>query len=414
MERDIILSRLLEKYERSKHLLEPGASSRRVMLRVERKELPEYQYQNAAIRDEFNRAAEELAREGLVSAEWVKNRPVLSAVALNLEAVERCYQAAGRTHPRARAERVAEKVQAGLAHVDTPWIADWRDEVCERARNIYAVPHFCKKDPAVLPELLTALAQYDALRGEPVTMRAFSSRCYHDSKRFERNVREIFLEIARSRHPGLAEACEQSGLGVRDQLAYLGIYARPELYELSGRCALTTETGRLHVDAVWPFGIALPSTAVDAVRSIDLSGTGRVVFIENKTNYDEFLLSELDAGTLAVYHGGFLSPQKRKLFVKIAQALPEGAQAFFWADIDLGGFRMFSQLQALIPGLLPLRMGGEDVTAYRENGLPRSQEYLDRLAQTLESGDFPLFEGAIQRILEYGVTIEQEIFLGNR
>lgn len=72
---------------------------------------------------------------------------------------------------------------------------------------------------------------------------------------------------------------------------------------------------------------------------------------------------------------------------------------------------MFSQLQGLIPGLLPLRMGGEEVAAYRGNGLPHSREYLERLAQALENGDFPLFAGAIQRILEYGVTIEQEAFL---
>ena len=145
-----------------------------------------------------------------------------------------------------------------------------------------------------------------------------------------------------------------------------------------------------------------------------MSHIHKVVFIENKTNYDEFLLSELDADTFAIYHGGFLSPQKRKLFTKIAQAVPEGAQVFFWADIDLGGFRMFTQLQALIPGLLPLRMSGEDVAAYRENGLPRSQKYLERLVQALENGEFPLLDGAIRRILEHGVTIEQEIFLGNR
>lgn len=411
MERDIILSRLLDKYERSKHMLEPGASSRRVMLRVDKEELPEYQYEEADVRDGFNRAAGELAREGLAFIEWVKDRPVLSAVVLNLEAVERCYQSAGRMNPRVQAERVAGKVQAELANVDTPWVADWRDEVCEKAQNKYAIPRFCKKDMVFLSELLTALVQYDALRGEPVTMRAFSSRCYHNSKFFERNVRETFLKIARSHCPGLTEACEQSDLSIRDQFAYLGIYARPELYELSGKCVLTTETGSIHVDSVWPFGIALPSTAIDSIQAITLSGISRIVFIENKTNYDEFLLSELDARTLAVYHGGFLSPQKRKLFIKIAEAVQEGAQVFFWADIDLGGFRMFSQLQALIPRLLPLRMSGEDVAAYRRNGLPRPQEYLERLAQALENGDFPLFDDAIQRILEYGVTIEQEAFL---
>lgn len=410
----MILSCLLDKYEKSKHLSEPGTSNCRVMLWVDKKELPEYRYQEAQVRYAFNRASEELERGKFISAEWVKGRPVLSALVLNLEALDRCYQTAGRTYPRAWAEQVAGEVQAELAHVETHWIAVWRDEVCMKARSTYAVPQFCKKDAELLPDLLTALKQYDVLRGEPVTMRAFSGRWYHDSKWFDRNIREVFLDIARKYCPELVETCEQDDMGVQDQLAYLGIYARPELYELSGKCVLATETGSVRVDVVWPFGIALPSTAVDSIQSIDLNDIRKVVFIENKTNYDEFLLSKLDSDTFAVYHGGFLSPQKRKLFTKIAQAVPDGAQVFFWADIDLGEFQMFTQLWALFPGVLPFRMSGEDVAAYRESGLPRSRKYLERLAQALEKGEFPLFDGAIRRILEHGVTIEQEIFLGNR
>lgn len=41
-EQGVILNRLLDKYENSKHLSEPGTSTRRVMLRVGKKELPEY------------------------------------------------------------------------------------------------------------------------------------------------------------------------------------------------------------------------------------------------------------------------------------------------------------------------------------------------------------------------------------
>ena len=394
MERDIILFHLLDKYEKSKHLLEPGVSNRRVMLRVDKKELPEYQYQEAETRDTFNRAAEELERDGLIGVEWVKGRPVLSAVILNLAQVDRCYQTTGRVHPRQQAQLVAEMIQAALAQAEIPWIAAWRDEMCVKARSAYSVPNFCKKDTVFLSELLSALVQYDALCGQPVTMRTFSSRCYHDSKYFERSIRDSFLTIARSYHRELAEACERGDMGVRDQLACLGIYARPELYELSGRCVLTTEIGSIHVDA-------------------DLSGIRRVVFIENKTNYDEFLLSELDADTLAVYHGGFLSPQKRKLFAKLADAIPRQAQVFFWADIDLGGFQMFSRLQVLFPRLLPLRMSGEDVAVHWKNGLSRSEEYLEQLKQALERREYPLFGDAIQKILEYGVTIEQEIFLGD-
>lgn len=81
-EQGVILNRLLDKYENSKHLSEPGTSTRRVMLRVGKKELPEYIYEDAAIRDSYNEAALELEKQHLVQLEWVKARPVLSTVIL--------------------------------------------------------------------------------------------------------------------------------------------------------------------------------------------------------------------------------------------------------------------------------------------------------------------------------------------
>lgn len=409
MERNIILIRLLDKYEKSKHLLEPGRSNRRVMLRIEKKELPEYKHETASIRDAFNRAARGLEQEQLISIEWLKGRPVISGIVLHLDQVECCYQITGRIHPRRQAEIVAQMAQSALAGVETPWIASWREGLCENARRTYMVPGYCKKDTVFLSKLLSALTQYESLRGEPITMRAFSSKCYHNSKTFEREVRDTFLRIAEKYHTGLMETCEHTKMGVRDKLAYLGIYARPELYEFSGRCTVTTQAGTIDIGAVYPYGIALPSTAVDSIAEIDLSSIQKIVFIENKTNYDEYLISELEPDTLAIYHGGFLSPQKRKLVLKIAGAACESTSVFFWADIDLGGFQMFAHLQQLIPSLQPMRMSGEDVALLWQNGLKRSEEYLEHLGQIQPV--YPIFDDAIQEILKRGVTIEQESFL---
>lgn len=41
----------------------------------------------------------------------------------------------------------------------------------------------------------------------------------------------------------------------------------------------------------------------------------------------------------------------------------------------------------------------------------RSKEYLSELAADLKSGRYLLFKDAIEKILSYGVTIEQETFL---
>ena len=408
-EQSVILNRLLDKYENSKHLSEPGTSTRRVMLRIEKKELPEYLYEDAAIRDSYNEAALELEKQHLVQLKWVKGCPVLSAVMLCLDRIIPCYAAAERVHPRVRAKQVSDAVRIALAGVAVPWIMAWKEDVCKSADEQMKVPAFCKKDDASLRDLLGALRGYAALSGS-ITMRAFSSKCFSDTKYFERNVRDLFLTIARKYDTELALACDENKLGEREQLAFLGIYARPELYELAGNCTIQTSQGSICIGAA-PYGLALPSTLVDFIMEIDLTAIRSITFIENKTNYDAYVMSEKQPEELVVYHGGFLSPKKKRLIASIAHAASETTKIRFWADIDTGGSRMFRHLQELIPSLTPMRMSGEFVDSFHEYGLARSEEYLSSLRIDMENGKYPLFQDAIEQILDYGVTIEQETFL---
>lgn len=411
MKQSLLLSHLLDKYENSKHLTHPGTSSRRVMLRIEKHEFPEYAYEDAQIRDTWNDVVNDLETRGLISAQWVYGRPVLSNVILNLEHLSECYRLTGRTHPKELAQTVMERMTTRLSGVTTDWILAWRDDICHQAKETFRVPSYCKKDLAPLDQLLTAFVVYDSLAGESITMRAFSGKCYQNTKTFEREVRDTFVRIASTYCAGLIEACEQSEMSEREQLAYLGIYARPELYELAGNCIIHTEQGDISVAAAAPYGLALPSPGVDAIQSFDMGAIQKLIFIENKTNYDEFVLSELRPRELVVYHGGFLSPQKRKFFKKMAAVLQNQIETVFWADIDLGGFQMFERLKAIFPTLTPMRMSAEDVTAHHGTGLVRSEHYLKTVRAALACDQYPLFHMAMKKILEYGVTIEQEVFL---
>ena len=408
-----IILRLLDKYENSKHLTEPGTSNRRVMLRIGpgKKDFPEYCYEDATIRDNYNDAAQTLEKAGLVFCEWVKGRPVLSTVVLNVENVMDAYRLVGRDHPKDLAEKVAALLETRLASVSTNWISSWKIAACHDARQEFRIPSFCKKDLAILDDLLTALCEYDKLCGESITMRGFSSRCYCDTKYFERNIRDYFLGIAKKYDPELCEICEQESLGVRDQLAYLGIYARPEHYELAGNIVIHTKYGAIDVCAAGSCGLAIPSTVIDKIIFVALGKIRKVTFIENKTNYDEYILSELHPDELAVYHGGFLSPQKRKLFTILNTAIHQDCEVFFWADIDLGGFQMYAHLKEIVPSVKPMRMSEHDVVTYHHQGLMRTAEYLQHLRDSCFNQEGSPFCGCIQKIVEYGVTIEQEAFL---
>ena len=288
-EQSIILNRLLDKYENSKHLYDTGTSTRRVMLRVEKKDFPEYNFEDASIRDSYNEAAMALEKQRLVKLEWVNGRPLLSAIVLRLDQIMQCYTSAERVHPKVRACQVVQLIENGLRDVKVPWIMAWKTDVCRLATEQLRIPAFCKADNAPLHDLLCSFREYSALSGS-ITMRAFSSRCFHDTKYFERNVRDLFLRIARKYDADLAISCDENALGEREQLAYLGIYARPELYELAGNCQVRTEQGNICIGAA-PYGLALPSTLIDSIISIDLAEIQCITFIENKTNYDEYVMS---------------------------------------------------------------------------------------------------------------------------
>ena len=145
-EAQVILNRLLDKFENSKHLSEPNTSRRRVMLRIDKRELPEYQYEDAVVRDAYNIAARELEQQALVRLEWARKQSVLSCIVLDLERVEQCYECADRVHPRKKAEEVANIIMQKLEDNPVPWIAAWRDAVCAQVRNSMKVPMYCREN----------------------------------------------------------------------------------------------------------------------------------------------------------------------------------------------------------------------------------------------------------------------------
>lgn len=413
MERRVILSRLLDKFESSKHLLQPGVSLRRVMLRIDRKELPEYKYdEGSVIRDAYNNAAISLEKDGLVSVEWARPGR-MSVIALNLPSLDEAYRRCGRQHPRDKADAVIALLERALPEPSCDWISCWKQEICETACRTYKVPSACKDGLSSLEKLVTAFRVYDCLNGTPISMRAFSIACFQDSKIFERECRDEFLRIAEKYDVELNETCRQRDLSQREKLAFLGIYARPELFELSGSCKIKTLDGVIDLAAAGKFGIGLPSTMTDSILAFDLTGINRITLIENKTNYDEYLLSEKAADELVLYHGGFLSPQKEKVYETLSGSVHDGTAVVFWADIDWGGFRMFEKLQAIFPGLSPMRMCAEDVVKYHSSGKPRGADYLAQLQVCRNDNKYPLFSEVIDQILKYGVTIEQEVFQTN-
>jgi len=409
MERELILAKLLDKYENSKHLSEPDTSKRRVMLRIDKNDLPEYKYETADVRDRFNSAAKALVAAGIVEVKMLGDRPVIASIILNLQKITDAYKAAHRTHPAKAAEECISLIAATLSTVKTPWIQSWRDDTCETIKQTLRLPSFYRKDTSYAREFLSMLMYYDKLY-DTTTTRAFSTACFQNSKKFENEFQDEFLRAAMRFHPELTELSMQEDFGTREKLAVLGIFTHPELYQLAGCISIVTQQGETDLSPLYPNGIAIPGTAVDEILSFKLDKIRKIIFIENLTNYYEYLRTEIVSEELVIYHGGYLSPKKRQLINKLSESKPSEISVHFWGDIDLGGFQMFAQLLKVFPELLPMRMSAEIVEKYAQFGLSREPTYLERLKAAIEQNEFPLFEESIQTILHYGTTIEQEVF----
>ena len=413
MERELILTRLLGKYQKSTHLSNPNASPRRVMLQIHRKDLPEYEFEAADIRDRFNNAARKLEDEGLVKLEWLRDRPIITVISLNLdlEQINKAYLAVGRTHPIQAAQNACSMIEDALSTIRTPWIITWRDCICREIRGTLRLPPIFKQSQAFVSDFIRMLSVYDSLDGATKATRAFSTTCFQNSKRFEQKFQGEFLRVAERFNPEVVEISGQEEFGDREKLALLGLFRQPELYQLSGQCTLNLVSGAADISPLFPYGIAISSLVVDDIVSFGLQKISKVIFIENLTNYNEYLRTEINQEELVVYHAGYLSPKRMQLMNKLSKSLSRDIEVSFWADIDFGGFQMFKRLSGVFPSLKPMRMSAEDVTMHAPLGLTREPAYLRRLESALEKNEFPLFEESIKMILQYGVTIEQEVFL---
>ncbi|MDN4509356.1 Wadjet anti-phage system protein JetD domain-containing protein [Gordonibacter sp. RACS_AR49] len=407
-----LLDLLLDKYERSSHALSPGAGTRRVMINCMTEKNLIYRYEDTSAKEAYNEAALALAARGYAHYEWAKGQKgqVLQRIWLDLDRVEDAYAALGRKSLAEQLKDCKLRLEEVRRSCKTPWIIAFLDD---RAAQLGKgkLTALCKKREASMEELLRALTVYDGLGGDGIAQRAFSIECFNDSKHFERSVRSDFLHVAQRYCAELMDADAEESMSRSDLLAFLGIYTNHEVYEFSGRVVMESTQGTCDFSLFGRGGAAFSSDALTNDLAIRLPGVRQVTLIENLANYDAYKNARRDPDEVVVYHGGFSSPRKRRFFRMMAEHAEPETQFRFWADIDLGGMRMFRLLATAIPRLQPMRMAASDVECYYKSGLSRSDVYFQQLEALMNQPEYAQFAETIEALLKHRVTIEQEVML---
>lgn len=407
----IILNRLLDKYERSRAYLD-GGTTRRIMLRLCSGDMPEYNLEDTSVRELVNSTVQALADGGIVKFEWMKfeRGNIMDKVWLCVERVEDAYRAAGRVPKKEKADRVLDGIRASLPGITQPWIESFLKEAVEGIDAKKSIAPYLPADTDTALAVLKALGAIDGMDGEECPERVFSIKVFGDSKYFERNVKKRIAGIIREylvAEKGLIERPSDD-----EMLAQVGIVKAFEQVEFCGDIS-----GRLYGKLVnfshFCHGTVLNSRTVKNLEVDSIGRVNRVLFIENKTNYMDYISKGKGRDELVIFHGGLYSPVKGEFFAKVYDAgQRSGAKFYHWGDIDIGGFRMFKRLKEnIIPRLRPYLMDKEAFMSRKKYWLPFDGKYQKALESMLYDKGYLEFHDVIETMLRVGARLEQEAFL---
>lgn len=410
MYKKLLLERLLGKYEKSRTYTGQSAGSRRILIKLLQGDFPEYNLESPEVRETINSVILEIAAKELVDYSWLKHEKgnIIEKVWLRMDSLQRAYSEIGKTPKGEVVDEILGMVHQAQSEISSEWIKHYLNDLHAGIEQKRSAQPLLPDDAEYARVLLTTLKAIDKTGQEECLERVFSQKHFGDSKFFEKTVRKKTAGIIRKYLNG---ALDTETLTDDETLCSVGIVKAPEMFDFCGN--LIASLQKRTVDfSPFIYGATINSkTAVDMEITLPDS-VRRVLFIENKANYLDYLKKRRPE-ELIVYHGGFYSPLKGIFFNKLYLAgLQAGAEFFHWSDIDLGGFHLFVRLRdCIIPELQPYLMDEEAFLSKKHMGMSFDDKYASLLVALLEKPEYGIFHPVIKTMLQERIRIEQEAFI---
>jgi hypothetical protein len=408
----LLLNRLLDKFEKSRAYLDEKSARRRVMIQLCAPEFPEYDIEKSEIRNLINSVVHDLDEQGLVGFEWMKHEEgnILHRVWLQLDSISCAYGEAGRIPKKEQANTVLSIIRECQQSVTLPWLAEFLAAAEANLEVNKSATPFLPKEVEQAKAVLRALQGINDQGPEEYLERVFSLRCFGDSKYFENNARGRVISIIRRYLVGEDTVLEAPSDD--EILSQVGIVRSPEQIEFCG--SMTGNLADRPVDfSVFSHGVTINSPTVADLEITGFPSVKRILFIENKANYLDYVLKNRRDDELVIFHGGFYSPVRGSFFQKVYEAgRRDRVEYHHWSDIDLGGFRIFHRLQSsIIPELMPFLMGREALLSQKQHWASFNEKYGEELEKLLGLPEYAEFHDVIGVMLVEKAKLEQEAFL---
>lgn len=319
----IILNKLLARYEKSKSYKEQ--TSRRILIKTI--DIDEYDIENYEKKQLFHADVKYLKEKNLIDFSWQKYEieNIIESIWLNKENINLAYKEAERDNIKIQAISIKNELEN--VKFKNEWLENFKKDLLE---NIIST----EKESNVLPyiyhkEIIRALQYIDL--NQSWLERTFSINCFGDSKFFEKNIKKYIIKIVKK------YLLTEMDVDYTDEeiLLEIGISKYPEIIEFNGNISMQLDDVNLDFNII-SNGSYINSDAIKKISKIDISQINKVLFIENKANYIEYISKFQKKNELVIFHGGMYSPNKKNFFEKVYKYANKNTSWYHWSDIDLG------------------------------------------------------------------------------
>ena len=407
---DRLLHALLDKYEHSLAFRQDQPTPRRILLKFYdggSSDFPDYDIESSDRRLQYNDAVQNLARLDLVKFQWLKGEAghILEKVWLNLDHLAEAYKFAQRTPRKDFLDEVYLELLALQELVHSVWAKAYCTDAAQWIEGRRKLPGLIPEAAEERRRLFQAIAGLEAENSGDITQRVFSMKYLDHSKAFEQGVRSRLGSILRRYLEHDDDVREE------DLFRQVGLVKYPEQFEFCGGLRLSDKEGTTDFSALghgsgFSFGDLKEGTLSLA------PGVIRILTIENRANYFDYLQRHRTREELVIYHGGQYSPSKQAFFLAVRGAMKQGCTWAHWGDIDYGGFSMLARLRReILPDISPHRMDLEEITAYQAMAGHTSPEYAARLLRLSRQAELADCSACLLYLVEHRLRLEQEAML---
>lgn len=325
---------------------------------------------------------------------------IIYEIWLNKDSVDKAYSLTNRMDIK----KINEELLNYLEEYEfkNNWIEKYRKDMIYHLKEKHKISNLFPFEFA--QDILKVLKEIE--KGGEVLKRVFSIKCFGDSKYFEKNIENIIVKIIKIY---LLDNENKEEYSKEDILLEVGISKYPEIIEFCGdlTCFINNEKIEYKKETV---GSYINSYNVKEMQDLEIKNSNKIIFIENKANYIDYIQNKRKNDEFIVYHGGMYSPIKGKFFKKIYK-VSKGKEFYHWSDIDIGGFKIFVRLLQIIPEVKQYKMDKESLYSKENYWKQISIDYRNKLLKMREIEEYKIFYDVIDEMLKNNCKLEQEAFI---